>query len=193
MQVLWNPFVRFKSSHLFLIGVCSYFLGWLSSVVTQMAQDGVMDVHYRELSWGNHLLVMDIALGCLWIITYVGARTIYSEVRAIDILSVSLVSRIPLYLPMWLYYLTPALRASEKLVDISISNRVVPELSWGEWISLMGVSLFSLVCLAWFLILHFNGFKVVANARKGKHYVVWILSILLAELSSLLIMHYFIL
>lgn len=189
-KLLWNPFYGQNERRLLLAGVLLTLFGLFSSVCTGIVQDGVLDLHFADVAVWQHTLALGVNILVLTASCFAVGKLIHPKSRLIDMLCVSLVSRAPLYLSIWMLYLLPMDAAVEKLSTLEAGT--LPQLSALDWLALMATSIGSLVFLAWHLVLHFQGFRVAVNAKRRVHYVYWLLAVLLAEILSKVLIYLFI-
>lgn len=190
--ILWNPFYAQPERRLLVAGILLTAFGLVSSIYTGIVQDGVLDLHYADVALWQHVLALAVNVVVLTGFSFAAGRLINPKCRLVDLIAVTLVSRAPMYISIWVLYFFPLTDVIEKLATSAADGTLLPQLSAMEWMALMLTSIGSLLFLAWYLLLHFQGFRVAVHAKRAKHYVYWLLVILLAEVLSKILVYLFI-
>lgn len=111
------------------------------------------------------------------------AKYINSKTRFIDILAAATVARIPYYLlPFFNYDNHMATAAEETLAAINPGQ--LPDFSVTTISLLLVFAFFTILFLIWYMVLLFRGFKVASNAKGALPVVLFVIAIILAEISS---------
>ncbi|MDR0801135.1 YIP1 family protein [Fluviicola sp.] len=98
----------------------------------------------------------------------------------IDILNISLVSRFPTYIS-GLFAINPVLERVSKEVLKNMEHPEKIQLATLDLVIVLIISLLSIFMLVYSIILLVNGFRVSTNTKKAKHFVFFIIALILAE------------
>lgn len=194
-MILFNPFKKYNEQVLLTLGLLATLTGILISVSGGIIQDGVFDLHYVDTDYFAYGITAVLNIIILTGIAYGCGKWINRKTRLIDILNVSMVSRIPVYLSMVLMQATPLRSITERVMsqmgDLSQVRHM--QLASADLVILMLVSFLSLLLLAHFIILFVNGFRVAVHATRWQHFLYCALSLVIAEIVTKVIYSFIIL
>ena len=125
-----------------------------------------------------------INIFCLFVFLFGSGQYINSKTRFIDIVNTILISRIAFYL--FILIPKPDNEVTKKVMQNNfnqISNFDVSLLILGGIMTLLG--------LVWYITLLYTGFKTATNAKKMLPIILFVASILLSEILSKILIHYF--
>ncbi len=191
-SILFKPFTRFSANSLLLVGIVVTLIGSYVGYLGGARFDGVLDIHFGEsVLLQSPFLENIINVLMLSIFLFIGGKVINEKTRLIDIVVTSLVARIPYYLIPLLNVKSMISKATDQVLQAAENQTLdgIPNLS------LVLLTVFSVVVIlfaVWYVVLLFNGFKTASNAKGAKHVVFFAVSILLAEITSILIIHHLI-
>ena len=178
IQLLTNPFERYSEMVLFSIGLAFTVLGTLLGFYFNARFDGILDMHLvrssslKEVSLDNFINIF-----CLSALLFGVAKFVNIKTRLIDILNTVLISRITIYL---LVFLPTPSKEVLKLINTGkftqVSNLDV------FLLSTMGI--IALLFLVWHMSILYKGFKVASNAKKVLPVVLFSIAIITAEILS---------
>jgi hypothetical protein len=182
-KALFSPLEHFSDRILLITGLAASAAGLGLSAGFDVAQDGIFDLHIASLPFQTHLLFLagNIILTALSL--FLTGRVINSGTRLIDMVKVSMIARIPLYLAIPFIGNRAMVSLSERLVK-QTTGTSFPQLGGSDMALLLLLSLVSVLFLAGFFVLLVNGFRVAANAKKWQHYLSLAAVILIAEVLS---------
>lgn len=173
MKILFNPFEKYTEKYLLLIGgICTLF-GSLSAYAFHARFDGALDFHFtpKILFWqpffDNFINVL-----CLTVFLFLAAKIVNRKARAVDILVVSLMARIP-------YYVLPLFNINN-FISAATGAMVDPEtlqikdLSFGTLLPILIFVFIVILFLTWYITLLYNGFKVASHAKGTKPVILFI-------------------
>lgn len=188
--LLFRPFERYSEKTLLLVGIVFTVIGSFIGAFFHSRFDGVLDMHIvSSVSFYQVLIDNLINIFCLVLFLFSVAKYSNTKTRWIDILTASMVARIPYYLVAFGNINGFVGRASEDVMQM-INPEMVGEVATSSLVIVIGFGLLSILFLVWYLALLFNGFKVASNAKGKKPIILFILSILLAEVLSKVLIHY---
>ncbi|AFM05092.1 hypothetical protein Fleli_2738 [Bernardetia litoralis DSM 6794] len=183
--LLLNPFEKYSETILLIFGTCFTILGTLLGFYFNARFDGVLDMHLVKNSTLKEVTLDNlINIFCLLVFLFGVAKFINSKTRFIDILNTILISRFAIY--VFVLLPTPSKEVIKNLTTgniTQISDLDIFLLSMGGLMALLG--------LVWYIILLYNGFKTASNAKKILPIVLFVVSILLAEILSKILISYF--
>ncbi|WP_158975874.1 hypothetical protein [Cellulophaga sp. L1A9] len=190
--VLFNPFKRYQENHLFLLGIAVTLLGSYLGYLFNVRFDGVLDVHFANStsSWQPALDNL-IDSSILAILLYALGMYINRKTRFIDILNITLISRIPFYLITFFNVGGAMERINSEVLNTLLTQKI-PDLSTLPLNSVIALGVFGLISilfLIWSISLLFNGFKIATNAKSTVHIILFFTSIIIAEILSKLFLN----
>lgn len=98
-SLLFQPFEKYSEKTLLLLGIIFTLIGSFIAYAFNIRFDGVLDVHIvSDALWYQTLIDNLINIFCLIIFLYSSAKYINKKTRIIDIITTSIIARIPLYL-----------------------------------------------------------------------------------------------
>ncbi|KGK31051.1 hypothetical protein [Cellulophaga sp. E6(2014)] len=190
--VLFNPFKRYQENHLFLLGIAVTLLGSYLGYLFNVRFDGVLDVHFANStsSWQPALDNL-IDSYILAILLYALGMYINNKTRFIDILNITLISRIPFYL-ITFFNVGGAMERINSEVLNTLRTEQIPDFSTLPLNSVLTLGIFALISLLfiiWSISLLFNGFKIATNAKSTVHIILFFTLIIIAEILSKLFLN----
>ena len=189
-SIFLNPFVKHSEKTLLLVGGFSTLIGSLLAALFNVRFDGVIDAHVvSDLPFYQAFLDNLLNIFCLVLFLLLAAKYINRKTRFVDILSTAMVARIPLYLLPFSNMNGAIGKASEELIQFA-DPQLVGQFSMGSWGLIIVFAVLALLLLIWFVALLYNGFKVASNAKGTRPIVLFILSLLFAELLSKVFIYY---
>lgn len=186
-KILLNPFEKHSEKNLLFFGIIMTFLGSFIAYLTKARFDGIIDMHvvdqirFLEPLFDNLLNTLS-----LFLLFFLLGKRINSKTRWIDILSVSIISRIPFYV-LPLFNIDGLLaKITEKILNgIDFQNLSQPPvIEFSDLIILLVFTMVAVLCLAWFIALFWNGFRVATNTKGMKNIIFFIVFLLLSEVLS---------
>jgi hypothetical protein len=186
-KIILNPFEKHSEKNLLFFGSIMTFLGSFIAYLTKARFDGVIDMHvvdqirFLEPLFDNLLNTL-----CLFLLFFLLGKKINSKTRWIDILSVSIISRIPFYvLPLFNIEGLLANITEKLLSGIDFQNLSKPPvIEFSDMLILLVFTAVAVLCFAWFIALFWNGFRVATNTKGTKNIIFFIAFLLLSEVLS---------
>src|SRR5690606_4436468 len=190
-KILLNPFEKHSEKTLLLFGIIMTFLGSFIAYLTKSRFDGVIDMHVvDQITFLEPFVDNLLNTLSLFLLFYLLGKRINNKTRWVDILSVSIISRIPFYVLPFFNIDGLLAKITEKILNgIDLQNLSQPPvIEFSDLIILLVFAMVTVLCLAWFIALLWNGFRVATNTKGTKNIVLFIVFLLLSEaLSKILI------
>ena len=191
-KVLFNPFEQFSERPLILFGISVTILLSMTGAFFNARFDGVIDLHFSTPTFFINTLTdnaVNIVILSLALFTLGKYRN--NKTRFIDVFTASLIARIPYYMLPFFNWNNTVLIESEKLLKqfMTVQPGVAPQFESTQMLVLVLFAGFSLLFLAWFIYLLYQGYKVATNAKGGIEIVLFGVTILIAEVFSKIIFY----
>ena len=191
-KVLFNPFEQFSERPLILFGISVTILLSMTGAFFNARFDGVIDLHFSTPTFFINTLTdnaVNIVILSLALFTLGKFRN--NKTRFIDVFTASLIARIPYYMLPFFNWNNTVLIESEKLLKqfMTVQPGVAPQFESTQMLVLVLFAGFSLLFLAWFIYLLYQGYKVATNAKGGIEIVLFGVTILIAEVFSKIIFY----
>lgn len=186
-KILFNPFEKYSEKTLLIFGIVATFLGSFLGYLMNARFDGIVDMHLvREVQFQTILIDNIINTLVLFILFFVFGKIINSKTRAIDILNVSLICRIPMYLVALGNIGGYLERATQSMLDgIDLDNlQNIPQFEMLDLFVILIFSVVSIGFLVWMIVLLWKGFKTATNTKRTRDIVIFIMLFILAEVLS---------
>ena len=182
-KIIFNPFSKFSEIQLLIFGVLITFLGSFIGSHFGVIFDGVFDVHVYEISIIKGILVNLINVFSVFILFLILGKIINSKTRIIDILNVSLISRLPIYL-VGIFANNSKMNSITEDLMKGINEPEKLNLPTTDLIFIMIFSSAMMIFLIYSIVLMVFGFKTATNIKKWQHYVFFAIAIVAAEIIS---------
>ena len=183
-KYIFNPFLKYSEKTLIIIGIVSIMLGSLCGSYFMVSFDGIFDAHLSaSITFLDSLKENMINVFVVFILLSILAKILYKKSRIIDILSLSIIYRIPIYL-MTLFISNPMLASVNDKIMKDIENPVNIDFSIWEITVLAGVSIVTIVLLVYAIVLLTNGFKTATNLKKWQNYIWFAVALITGEIVS---------
>jgi hypothetical protein len=182
--LLFKPFEKYSEKTLLLTGFIFTIAGSFIAYTMNIRFDGVFDVHIVPNAIFYQTLIDNlINLFCLFTFLYFSAKYINKKTRMIDILTTSMVARIPLYLIPLFNINKLVSKAGEEVIKFS-KPELISQISFFSWLIIIPFSVITILFLVWYISLLYNGFKVASNAKGKTPIFLFTASLLVAEILS---------
>ena len=191
-KILFNPFENFPERPLILFGTAATIVLSMTSAYFNARFDGVLDLHFSTATFLNTLTDNALNIAVLSLALFTLGKIRNSKTRFIDIFTASLISRIPYYFPPFLNWNNIILIETEKLMQqfLTAQPNQMPQFDNVSMLVLAGFAAVSMVFLAWFLYLLYQGYKVATNAKGPFEVVLFGIAIIIAEIFSKTIFYF---
>lgn len=186
-KVLFNPFEKYSEKTLLIFGITATVLGSLLGYLLNARFDGIIDMHLvQEVRFQNILIDNLINTLVLFILFFAFGKIINPKTRAIDILNVSMICRIPMYLVALGNIGGYLERATQNMIDgIDLENlQNVPQFELLDLSVILIFSVISIGFLVWMIVLFWKGFKTATNTKGTKNIIIFIVLFIAAEILS---------
>jgi hypothetical protein len=191
-KILFNPFEQFSERPLILFGVAATIVLSMTSAFFNARFDGVIDLHFSTPTFFINTLmdnVINIVVLSLALFTLGKIRN--NKTRFIDIFTASIISRIPYYFLPFFNWNNLILNETEKLMQqfLTAKPETIPQFDTIQMLVLVLFAGVSILFLAWFIYLLYQGYKVATNAKGAVEVVFFGVTIILAEVFSKIIFY----
>ena len=178
--LLFHPFERYSEKTLLSVAAIVAIFGVAVSYFFNVRFDGVLDIHL--VAQAPLSIIIDVLINTfsLFIFLFIVSKYINSKTRVIDVFLAIIIARTPLYIVAFLNVNGIIHNTTKELVHLGSTKDI-------STFSLLLVTLFAictLLAIVWYIALLYNGFKVASNAKGKKGTLLFIISILCAELLS---------
>ena len=182
--LLFKPFEKYSEKTLLLVGVIFTLIGSFVAYTFNIRFDGVFDVHIVSNTFFYQALLDNLVnIFCLIIFLYISTKYINRKTRLIDILTTSMVVRVPFYLLPFLNINGVISRASEDIIQFA-NPELISQITFSNLLIITVFGIITILFLVWYVSLLFNGFKVASNAKGKVSIILFIISLLFAETLS---------
>jgi len=184
MKQLYNPFELYSERQLLIFGLVLTLIGSFLGYLFNGRFDGIIDFHLLE-----SVIFLEVVLDnffnavLLTMLLFINGKIINSKTRFVDVLNASLLARIPFYILPFFNFNNVMYDVSNRTYDIMVAGSF-NAISTPDIILLMLFSFVAICTLIWFSVLLWNGFKVATNAKGIKNIILFIFTILVAEVVS---------
>ncbi|EKT4500476.1 YIP1 family protein [Flavobacterium psychrophilum] len=190
MKILFlNPFKKYSDTILLLFGITFTVLGSLLAYNFNAKFDGLIDLHFDsqvnffESATYQFLAILILTASLYWVGKYINKKT-----RLVDVLITVLISRIPLYFCTLFNINNKSYSIGNKILELAVSKKI-NTLNTNDIGFILFQSIILIIALIWFISLLYNGFKIATNSKETKHTLLFILAIIIAEITSKIIIY----
>ncbi|HLV52055.1 MAG TPA: YIP1 family protein [Flavobacterium sp.] len=186
-KILFNPFEKYSEKTLLIFGIVATLLGSFLGYLMNARFDGIVDMHLvREVQFQTILIDNIINTLVLFILFFVFGKIINPKTRAIDMLNVSMICRIPMYLVVLGNIGGYLERATQSMLNgIDLDNlQNIPQFEMLDLFVILIFSVVSIGFLVWMIVLLWKGFKTATNTKRTRDIIIFIMLFILAEVLS---------
>ncbi len=189
-SILFNPYIKYTERQLILCGAVSLLIGSVLGYLFNARFDGVFDLHFvknvpQMQPFLDNLTVIVSLFLCLLLV----GKLTNKKTRIVDILAISLISRLPIYILVFFNINGLVYEISTSLLQqLGTGNFDIPPV---DLLIIIGFTIFSILALVWVCALLYNGFKVATHAKKLKSVLLFIVALIVAEVLSKIIISTF--
>ena len=175
--------MKFSERNLLIIGVLSVLAGSLVGKYFSVTYDGIFDAHSSPNTFINSLKENAINILTVFVLLVILGKVIYPKTRFIDIINISLIYRIPIYISSPLISLPLFDKISEQVLNNKdhLENLKFDTM---DLISIMVVSSILMIFLIYAIVLLVNGFRTATNLKKWQYYIYFAVVLIIAEVLS---------
>jgi flagellar basal body-associated protein FliL len=189
-KILLNPFEQFSERPLILFGIAATILFSMTGAYFNARFDGVIDLHFSTPTFFvNTLTDNTVNVVILSLALFTVGKTRNNKTRFIDVFTASLISRIPYYFLPFFNWNNLILNETEKLMQQFLKGQpgTVPAFETIQMVILVLFAGVSILFLAWFIFLLYQGYKVATNAKGAIEVVLFGVTLISAEVFSKII------
>ena len=171
-----------------IVGVLSIIVGSSIGSYFSVIYDGIVDAHSAPTTFINSFKQNIINVLTVFAVLIILGKLINSKTRIIDILNISMIYRIPIYLSSTLISI-PLLK---NIGDKVLANSAHPEnieFEVLELVALLAISSVLILFIVYAIVLLTNGFKNATNLKNRFHYILFALALIVAEIVSKIIIN----
>ena len=184
IKTLLNPFEKYTENKLFVFGLVFLLIGSYIGYLFNAYFDSILHISFIKNSGFIATLIQNVIIAILLtIVLYALGKYINPKTRFVDVLNVSLITRIPFYFSSLANINDLTYNLTEKLMGSKFSIENI-EFSTSDYLVLLFSTTLGLLLIIWFAILLWNGFKTATNAKTTKEIVLLIISLLIANFIS---------
>lgn len=187
-----NPFEKYREIHLLSIGGIATLLGTVIAYLLKGRFDGVLDFHLvDDVSITQAIIDTSVNIICLVTFLFIVSKYINIKTRLIDIISVVIIARIPLYFIPLLTIDNRLKNATDELLQLVNPEKITSlhsEIPTEALVIVMLFAILSLFILSWSIVLLYNGYKTATNALGVKAISLFILALLISEICSKIVL-----
>lgn len=185
-----NPFETHSETKLITLGS---FVTLVFSIIAYMLYtrfDGLIDMHFsNDIRLMQPLLDNTVNIIACSVFLFALGKYINPKTRFVDILAASIIARIPMY-PLLLLNINGYLQNNVKvIVENSTSPEAIQNIPTDSLIVLLVFALLAIGALIWYMILLYRGFKTATNSKGSKPVALFIITILLIEITTKFLIH----
>lgn len=186
-KIVFNPFEKHSEITLLIFGLTLTILGSFIGYLMKARFDGIIDMHLVEnISLIEPFLDNLLNTLSLFVLFFILGKSINKKTRWVDILSASIIARIPFYI-LPLFNIGGFLeKITERLLEsIDLENlNSPPAISISDMLTMLLFAGIGIVCLCWFIALFWNGFRVATNTKGTKNIILFVIMLIVAEAIS---------
>jgi len=182
--LFFNPFSKYSDRTLILLGMLFSLIGSILGYFFNTRFDGVLDLHFVEnVKFYEPFLDIFINTFATTLFLFIVGKYINKKTRLIDILNLSLIAKLPIYLLTLTNIGNCIYSISSRIIQF-VNPAKINQLLISDIVVMLLFAMLSLLFLVWFVLLLFNGFKTATNAKETKHSLLFIFGLLAAEILS---------
>jgi len=179
---LINPFIRIAGWQSFGLGLVFIALMGFLGAYSDIAYDGVIDMHMIDISLLQSFLYLGIDLVCLVVVMWITGLIVSKNFRFIDILGTMTLAKAPFLIMAIAGFFTTAPDMSEIYKDPYVVFQSV---------SFIIFMVLSLPVMIWNITLMYNAFKISCDVKGSKLTVAFIIALLVSEILSKVLIYLF--
>jgi hypothetical protein len=191
-QILFNPFNKIAGIKSLLLGLIATIIIIAISYFSHTRFDGVLDIHCGIQS-PFLIYVMDNLISWLSLIIVFYPLSLFTtrfRARFLDVAGTMLLSRFPLIIPSFICFYLNRCEISNFFEAKFLHTNVEYSVQTMDWILFFVAIITIIIVTIWYIALLYQAFKVNTNLKGIKATVIFIVSLLLAEILSKLALMY---
>ncbi len=182
-KYFFNPLLKFSERSLLILGILSVIAGSLIGHYFSLTFDGAFDTHPLQINLLESLKENAINILMVFILLLILGKIINPKTRLVDIATISMIYRIPIYisgplinLPVFKTIGDKALANKDNLENIKFETL--------ELFSILAASSVLMIFLIYSIVILVNGFRTATNLKKWQYYVYFAIVLIIAEVLS---------
>lgn len=186
-KTFFNPFEKYSEKTLLIFGIVATFSGSFLGYLMKARFDGIVDMHLvKNIKWNEPLVDNIINVLVLFVLFFAFGKMINSKTRAVDILNVSLICRIPIYLVSLTNLGGILEKSTQNMMDkIDFENlNNIPQFELSDMIIILVCSVVMILLLIYMIVLFWKGFRTATNSKGAKNIIIFIVLFIIAEILS---------
>ncbi len=180
---LINPFTRIAGWQAFGIGLLLLLVTGMVGAYSNVAFDGVFDMHLMEISLEKSLFIQAISVTSLVLVMWVTAMFVSKTYRFIDILGTMTLARAPFLLLAFAGFFTTTPDMQEVMNN---------PYSLFQSVSFIVIMVLSLPIIVWNITLMYHALKVSCDIKGSKLTIAFIVALFIAEVVAKTAIYFFI-
>ena len=182
-KYLFNPLLKFSERSLLILGILSIVAGSLIGHYFSLTFDGAFDTHPLQITFIESLKENAINILMVFILLLILGKIINLKTRLVDIATISMIYRIPIYISGPLINL-PVFKAIAVKVLANKDNLENIKFETLELFSILAASSVLMIFLIYSIVILVNGFRTATNLKKWQYYVCFAIVLIIAEVLS---------
>ena len=182
-KYLFNPLLKFSERSLLILGILSIVAGSLIGHYFSLTFDGAFDTHPLQITFIESLKENAINILMVFILLLILGKIINLKTRLVDIATISMIYRIPIYISGPLINL-PVFKAIADKVLANKDNLENIKFETLELFSILAASSVLMIFLIYSIVILVNGFRTATNLKKWQYYVYFAIVLIIAEVLS---------
>lgn len=182
-KYLFNPLLKFSERSLLILGILSIAAGSLIGHYFSLTFDGAFDTHPLQITFIESLKENVINILLVFILLLILGKIINRKTRLVDIATISMIYRIPIYISGPLINL-PVFKAIADKVLANKDNLENIKFETLELFSILAASSVLMIFLIYSIVILVNGFRTATNLKKWQYYVCFAIVLIIAEVLS---------
>lgn len=188
--IFFNPFHNYSEKILISFGLIMALIGCGLATNLNARFDGVLDLHFVEkTNFLNVIIDVTIDIFILSLFIFLVGKYINRKTRFIDVLSTTLIAKIPFYFLIFFNINNKMFLISKSILS-AVTKNEFSNIQSNDLLLLVVSGIATFVCLVWSIILLFNGFKTATNSKGSKNMLLFIIAIIAAEVLSKILIIY---
>ena len=182
--LFFNPFSKYSDRTLIFSGILFSLIGGILGYLFNARYDGVLDLHFVEkVKLYEPFLDIFINTFASTLFLFIVGKYINKKTRFIDILNLSLIAKLPIYLLTLTNIGNCIYTISSRIIQF-VDPAKIDQLVISDIVIMLLFAMLSILFLVWFVVILFNGFKTATNAKETKHTLLFVFGLLAAEILS---------
>lgn len=181
---LSNPFEIHSEQTLISVGSLGLIIASTLAYFLSVRFDGFIDMHFAEnVTLAQPFIDNIINVLCSVVVFFALGKYLNKKTRVVDILAISLVSRLPFY-PLILVNINDLMATATKVVVENANPENIANIPPSSLAIILIFALVALGGLIWSIILLYRGFKIATNSKGNSAVGYFVVALILTEFLS---------